>query len=290
MSVRQSPSPQDGRPLVDLRPGDPPLTLASSGTAAIERLLDAGVCRSAIHVAEVSSTNTLALAELAEGRVSHVALPRLYVADRQIAGRGRRGRNWLSSDGSLTFTLVVESPDHRGSAELLSLAAGVGVARALECAFAPLCPQLKWPNDVYLGHGKVAGILCEANQASPGRLVIGIGLNVSIAPELAEQTSANRPACIAEITGQAIPRYDFLEGLVTHVLQSAREAAQDPRELLDAFRSRCLLTGHEIVFQWDGQPMKGMCLGISELGDLIVQTEVGPVHCRSGEVALVRSI
>ncbi len=262
---------------------------SSAAAAAIGRLLDASVCRSAVHVLETASTNTLALEDLAGGVVANETLPRLYVAEAQSAGRGRRGRSWLSADGSLTFSLLVESIDDvDGAGELLSLAAGVGVARAIEYDFAPLQPRLKWPNDVYLGGGKVAGILCEANQAASGRLVVGIGLNVAAAPDLSNEAGAARAASIAETVGRTVEQHSCLEGLVTQVLQALRLAEHDQAELIAAFRSRCLLSGCDVACTVDGQPVRGRCLGVNDRGHLAVQTDRGVVSCRSGEAALVR--
>ena len=107
-------------------------------------------------------------------------LPRLYLADEQTAGRGRHGRSWHSGAGSLTFSLLTQwrLPTERPS-NLLSIAVGVAIARAIEFACAPLRTRLKWPNDVYVDQGKVAGILIETNHRAADRVVIGVGINVN---------------------------------------------------------------------------------------------------------------
>lgn len=268
--------------------GDDPRDPAA--TAAIERLLRGGDCRSALHLAETHSTNTVALAEVGRADIGPGQLPRLYVADRQTAGRGRRGRRWLSDEGTLTFSLAVTLPpmaaDRWG---LLSLAAGIGVATAIEFDFAPLRPRLKWPNDVYLGGRKVAGILCETHQASPGVAVVGVGINVAAAPDLAESSGAVPATCLAAVVGRPLGRYQILEGVVSGVLRFLRGIPESTPALVDAFRDRCWLTGREVAATIGQAPVRGRCLGITPDGHLLIATESGTVTCRSGDVSLVRS-
>lgn len=121
----------------------------------------------------VGSTNdhAWALAELGAPR------PAVVVADVQDAGRGRRGRGWASEEGGLWMSvlLAAESP-----VPVLPLRVGLGVIAALRLVTPGLERGddlwLKWPNDVWLGRRKLAGILCEARR---GHVVIGIGVNVS---------------------------------------------------------------------------------------------------------------
>ncbi|MCX7177879.1 MAG: biotin--[acetyl-CoA-carboxylase] ligase [Proteobacteria bacterium] len=126
-------------------------------------------------LAECDSTNTrlLALAEAGAPAGTVIA------TERQLAGRGRRGHSWLSATGaSLTFSLLWRfSPDRALTG--LSLAVGVAVARALE-ALGIADVQLKWPNDVLLRGGKLAGVLIElVPGARPSAAVIGIGINLA---------------------------------------------------------------------------------------------------------------
>jgi len=126
-------------------------------------------------VDEIDSTSTRLLAMAAEGAPSGTCV----AAEWQSAGRGRRGRSWVSSlGGSLTFSLLWRF--ERGVEHLagLSLAIGVAVARALaSCGVKRV--QVKWPNDVVVDFSKLAGILVETSGETqgPSAAVIGVGVN-----------------------------------------------------------------------------------------------------------------
>lgn len=104
------------------------------------------------------------------------------IADRQVAGRGRQGREWFDGGGNFMGSTVVELHAGDPPAHTLSLMTGLAVYEAV----APLCPphrspQLKWPNDVLLGGAKLAGILLER---SGTHVVVGIGVNLAAAPHM----------------------------------------------------------------------------------------------------------
>src|SRR5918999_4906504 len=85
----------------------------------------------------------------------------LILAEEQTAGRGRSGRRWSSPRGTGLWLTLVERPNDSRAIEVLSLRLGLRAARALD-RFASATVGLKWPNDLYLGRGKLAGILVEA--------------------------------------------------------------------------------------------------------------------------------
>lgn len=126
---------------------------------------------------ETASTNDdlKALVRSAEAEVSVV-----LVADRQTAGRGTRGRTWTAPAVSVLLTAAVPLPEGLSDPAGLSLAAGAACLDALS----PLNPdvRLKWPNDIWVGNGKAAGLLCEIVRSRSGRLhaVAGIGVNIGI--------------------------------------------------------------------------------------------------------------
>jgi nicotinate-nucleotide pyrophosphorylase (carboxylating) len=125
----------------------------------------------------VASTNDLAFSKAEEKGVE----PVLVVAEEQSHGRGRRGDRWLAPRGSALLLSLAVSPkiDTRRSA-LVSPAAAIAVAEALqiECG---LDARVKWPNDVWIGAKKIAGILLESRAIGGGttRIVVGAGINVN---------------------------------------------------------------------------------------------------------------
>ncbi len=107
------------------------------------------------------------------------------IADRQSAGRGRQGRTWFDGAGNFMGSSVVRLRAGDPPPASLALVAGL----ALHTAAAPLVPpplraQLKWPNDVLIGGAKLAGILLEREGDA---VIVGIGVNLSAAPALADR-------------------------------------------------------------------------------------------------------
>lgn len=126
-------------------------------------------------VDEIDSTSTRLLALAAAGAPSGTCL----AAEWQSAGRGRRGRSWVSAlGGSLTFSLLWRFERGAGALAGLSLSVGVAVARALAACGVERV-QVKWPNDVVADFRKLAGILVETSgeMQGPSAAVIGVGVN-----------------------------------------------------------------------------------------------------------------
>lgn len=136
-------------------------------------------CGWSVRVLEsVDSTNAEALRLLAGGAEA----PLLLLAERQISGRGRRGRSWISPFGeNLYFSLGLRLEGDAFPLDGLSLSVGLAVLRTLQemgCAAA----GLKWPNDILVGTQKLAGVLLElaGDPAGVCQVVIGIGINVNM--------------------------------------------------------------------------------------------------------------
>jgi BirA family transcriptional regulator, biotin operon repressor / biotin---[acetyl-CoA-carboxylase] ligase len=230
--------------------------------------------------AELSSTNDLAGELAAHGAREGTVV----IAEAQTAGRGRLGRTWQSPAGAgLYFSLVVRPVT--SMLPLLTLAAGVAIASAIEAA-ANLVPVLKWPNDVYIGRRKLAGILAEGGGAASGigHVVVGIGINLrpaSYPPEIAERATSlvgelgrdvERGVVLAEGLAAFAARYDDLRhGRGEAVLRAWRAYAAP-------------LLGR--VVEWDAQDgaRQGIAEGIDQTGALVVRTGDGTVRVVSGEV------
>jgi BirA family biotin operon repressor/biotin-[acetyl-CoA-carboxylase] ligase len=149
---------------------DPDLTRAFASCLPGGRL--AGPLRA---YRSVPSTQALARAAAEAGAPEGTVI----LADHQTAGRGRRGRRWTAPAGaSLLFSVVLRPPLPVARWGEIPLAAGCAVAEALE-AVAGVRAALKWPNDVLVEGGKVAGILAEGIVGPRPLVVLGIGVNVS---------------------------------------------------------------------------------------------------------------
>lgn len=256
-------------------------------------MLDDLVVGSADYQGELESTNTTAIEWLQAREFDSITtvteqLPRLVIADRQSAGRGRMGRNWEARSDGLAFSLVWPECDER-----LSIAVGVAVAEAIESVAGPTQCGLKWPNDIWMAQKKTAGILIErvevvleqANaKQSQAFSVIGIGINVGSSPRLedAETTS------VCEAAGKLINNVDLLSELIPHLVSRLSIDERTTIGLTTAFQNRCVLTGHDVRCHVDGKCVEGRCEGIAKSGELRVRVGDRVEHCRSGEVQRVR--
>ena len=280
------------------------------------RLHLAAACRGwQIEVVDATgSTNLDLLARLREN-ASHAsvapAAPVIRAAMQQTAGRGQRGRAWQSVPGdSLTFSLAYVMPG--GPAELagLSLATGVAVVEGLSDLplSAPHALGLKWPNDVLLRGGKLAGILIETVPAGPGRIgvVIGIGINLRQAGDVAARidnaAAAGAPGS-AGVATSVIPATPpaALESVLPEPDMSSVFVAVVRRltAMLDRFsehRFGVFRDDWEAMHAYGGASIRviehgrdllhGVALGVDAQGCLRVATDEGERIVASGEVSV----
>lgn len=193
----------------------------------------------------------------------------VVLANRQTAGRGRRGTAWFSPTGeSLAFSILVRPSEPKALWPRLALAAGLAVAEAIE-RFG-VQAGIKWPNDVWIGGRKVAGILVEAG---PDFAVVGIGLNVN---------TTGFPVGVADIatslqieTGIPLPREDVLAAIIGKFAIRRGQIGDDFADLIQALAARCVLTGKRISLTTAGGQLTGSMEGISPAGELLLRTATG---------------
>jgi BirA family biotin operon repressor/biotin-[acetyl-CoA-carboxylase] ligase len=166
-------------------------------------------------LAEVDSTLDEAL------RMAVVTPGRFWLlAHRQTKARGRRGRPWRMAPGNFAATLIMQPEESPGVAALRSFVVSLALWRAfVEVSGMPQVFALKWPNDILLNGGKVAGILLESSGAGGrmGPLAIGVGVNLVAAPAQAEvEVGAVPPVSLAGETGLHIGPEAFLAVLARH--------------------------------------------------------------------------
>lgn len=134
---------------------------------------------------EIDSTNAEAARRAGAGDVG----PCWLRADRQSAGRGRRGRTWTSERGNLFLTYLGAYDRPPGEIALLSFAAALAVADVADNAVGRPVALVKWPNDVMVLGRKVSGILLESGALADGRtwVAVGIGINIATIPDGVDQ-------------------------------------------------------------------------------------------------------
>ncbi len=239
------------------------------------------------HHESCTSTNELAFRLAGEGAYHG----EVVIAEEQTAGRGRRGRQWVSPRGqNLYFSVVLrpELPPHR--APELTLVAAVALCETLREAGGEAA--IKWPNDVQIDGKKVAGILTELS-AEPERVhfvVVGIGVNLNsqaseMPTELAEIATSVRDA-----RGQRVPRALFTAALWTRLEEWLdRHAEEGFAPVREAWKRLSATLGQEVLVKAERRELRGVAEDIDEAGALLVRREDGKLErVLAGDVEQVR--
>lgn len=233
------------------------------------------------------STNSRALERAAAGQTGYVCL-----AEHQTAGRGRRGRTWVSPYGrNLYLSLNWAFEGGASQLEGLSLAVGAALCQVLEHhGLAGL--ELKWPNDVLWRGRKLAGVLLEmaGDPAGNCQVVVGVGLNLAMPPEAAkrieqpwvdlgsvcEQESCARP----ERNVLAASLVERLVSLLAHYHRTGFAHWREEWQSRDAFSSRAvqLSSGTKVL--------QGTARGVDETGALRLDINGELVLCHGGELSM----
>jgi BirA family biotin operon repressor/biotin-[acetyl-CoA-carboxylase] ligase len=248
----------------------PPLDWQDVARRRLGRLGDPLIYRPA-----VDSTNTVAAA-----LAPHEApVGAVIVADYQTAGRGRLGRRWLAAPNTgLACTVVLSALDPAWSAPMV---VGLAVLGALRGLGVPA--TLKWPNDALILGRKCSGILIEARSV-PGtpRLLAGIGINVySSDPSLPTATH------LAAHTTDAPRREDLLVDLMTGIEHWRSRALDDPARVREIWAAGLDTIGREVTVQTGTGTLRGMAVGVSDDGGLVVRSASGAtVVIQAGDVTL----
>ena len=173
-------------------------------TAQVSEALRTRAVGRDLHYLRVTDSTMADARRLAEEGCPHGAV---VVADEQTAGRGTKGRSWVSPAGQSIHTTLVVRPDAE-QMKRLSIVTPAAAARAVEEA-AGIVPAIKWPNDLEIGRRKFGGILIEGEwrASGPAYALIGIGINVNFDPRAArrpDRPSGDQPD--ARARPQALPR------------------------------------------------------------------------------------
>lgn len=265
---------------------------ATLGIASLINALGARACHFDIDLLEqCDSTNSVLLTRAENGAASGTVV----VAREQSAGRGRRGRAWISAAGdSLTFSLLWRLP-HGVQPAGLSLAAGLAVVRALErfssvgAGDTPsLMPtQLKWPNDILLNGRKLGGILVEllpgANRGG-NTAVIGCGINLRLPSTMPEELRAQSAA----LNDAELDPNTLLANLLVALLDTLEQFSRGGFASLqtqwmahDAFADKAVRVLSEFA-----APLVGICRGVNTDGALRLEVGGQIQHLLSGELSL----
>ena len=214
---------------------------------------------------------------------------RAVVTEQQTAGRGRRGRTWVSPPGrNLMLSVAVRPQLAAADAWRLGLAAALA-ARSACAAVAPVA--LKWPNDIVSDDGaKVGGLLLETTIGGDRvtSAVIGIGINVNWARAEMPPGIAGDATSLSELAGVSIDRAELLATLLD-ALDAELLAVESGNSPLARYRQACTTLGTEVGVETATGRIEGRAVEIDELGALVIEAPAGRVALASGEIVRVRS-
>jgi len=253
-----------------------------------QQLSATGLLASLEHLVETDST--MHRGRVLAAKADAADLPALVLADRQTAGRGRRGAGWWQAAGSLAMTLVVDpawlgwSADRQQSpaASGWSLACGIAVAEALMELVPRVRVGLRWPNDAEVDGRKLAGILAEGT--SSGRVLFGIGINTAGSINEAPEPLVERLVTLPDLIGKPVPRQQFLEAFLPRLWSLLHRLGDEPQLLQARYAPLCTLTGRSVTFHHGDEQVQGRCLGIDADGALLIQTTTGPRRFHGGSL------
>jgi BirA family biotin operon repressor/biotin-[acetyl-CoA-carboxylase] ligase len=246
----------------------------------------------------IGSTNAEALSRAKAGDPGKLWI----VSPHQSAGRGRRGREWATPAGNLAASLLLVIDAAPSVAATLGFAAGLALDEALRRVAPELSVaiaidgidsggrrsgdrlRLKWPNDLLLDGGKLAGILLEAEPVAENRLavVIGIGVNVTAAPE-----DLPYPATALAALGIRADAADLFHALsdAWAGIERVWDAGRGFPKIRDLWLDRAAGVGEEVVVKIGGEVLRGKFDTIDGEGRLVIRGPQGQVTIVSaGEV------
>ena len=226
------------------------------------------------HLVETDSTNSYAIQLLAK---SAPADGTIIVTDFQRAGRGQFDRTWQSNAGeNLLFSLILYPRFVAPSRQfILTQAISIGVAEALQ-QVCSLPISVKWPNDLYIGKKKVAGILIQTalGQQKMQYAVVGIGLNVN---QVAFPKALPNPTSLSLATKKSLDRAEVLTTILEYIERWYLNLRSGQISLIEQ-RSQQLLFqfGEWALYRIPGgEPFSGKIVGFTPQGKLKVETQRG---------------
>lgn len=257
----------------------------------MSRLPEGSICRKVVCCEQVDSTNTKAkqLAELGEPEGT------LVVAEEQTAGKGRRGRGWVSEPGVGVWMSLILRPDIAPvDSSCITLVTALAVAEGISRACG-LDARIKWPNDIILNGKKVCGILTEMSSEREyiHYVVVGIGINVNTG-SFPEESCARATSVFLE-KGEKADRQSLIAACMEsfgkyygqYLKMGNMTLLQEEYDRLLINRDREVRVFHGVKEEVDQEQIEtGIARGITPEGALLVETKDGTCTVISGEVSV----
>lgn len=215
------------------------------------------------------------------------------IAENQTQGKGRFIRNWYSPFGTnIYLSMLYQFEKDISELSGLSLVVGLATCKAIESSIDLKNTDLKvkWPNDIYIDQCKLAGILIEAQSEANGfcQVIMGIGINVNMAD--ATKNIDNPWTSLLKITKQYHDRNILCATLIDYLIDYLeRFSAQGLIAFLDEWKKRDYLFNKKIAVISGKKKLKGICVGISDQGHLLLKTTNNNIQAiSSGDATLLK--
>jgi BirA family biotin operon repressor/biotin-[acetyl-CoA-carboxylase] ligase len=229
------------------------------------------------------STNDLAM-RLAE---THAPEGTVVVAEEQTAGRGRRGRVWVSPRGGIWCSVILRPRLPLAQIPLIGLASAVAAARAIRLT-TRAAATVKWPNDVLSAGRKVAGVLTEAGPEAAW-IVVGIGINANVRTSDLPRDALQPPGSLAGSARETVDRAELTRALLRELDRAYAlvHGPAGPARVLRAWREMADTLGRAVRVEGQGRALAGIAEDVDDLGALLVRTPDGVLErVVAGEVTL----
>lgn len=239
--------------------------------------------RNFIYSDEIDSTN-----KYLQKDSSNLKSGTVLLAEKQMSGKGRKDRSWLSlPEVNLTFSVLIKEKKYiHKNINFINLASSLAVALSIENLF-QLRPELKWPNDILINKKKVGGILLESNSRGDKieAVIVGLGINVN-------QTSFNGnfrivPTSVRLELHREVERENLLAEILNNFETLLTKTKEDKDYILNDWRVRCRMIGERIVVEDNETEKYGVFVDIDDDGFLLLRTKKGIEQIHFGDVTLV---
>lgn len=209
----------------------------------------------------------------------------VVLAESQSGGRGRLGRTWESPPGNLYMSILRKMKELPEKAGIISLLTGIAVAQTV-ADLSGVKPSLKWPNDVLVGSGKLAGILLEARDDWQ---VVGIGLNVNCPADSLSIELTGVATSLLDETGRWHSVEALAGGILTAFCDLEKDFEQEACLPVERYKAFFPFMGNRVHVYLHHRVADGVIVAIDPDGSLVLQDEGGQLHrINSGEVKHVR--
>ncbi|MCB9851451.1 MAG: biotin--[acetyl-CoA-carboxylase] ligase [Phycisphaerales bacterium] len=223
---------------------------------------------------EVDSTNTFALKLAERPDVDGIVV----FAERQTSGRGRLGRVWHCPNGAgLMFTVLLREPAGATTPAAWMMLAGFAVVRGIVDS-TDVVPSLRWPNDVYVGDRKLAGILVESRREDDGVETIAIGVGVNCLQQAGHfpPEVRDRAVSLDMLSNAPIDRQSVACSVLATLDRSLLELVhRDESRLIELWQTHSADIGARVELQSDGHTYRGRIIDIHPRDGLLVQLDDG---------------